>query len=213
MSLSFTNFLRKIYKNLYGKTIKMYFNKKTFSIEINKLGEELSNLEINILALRELIDQINVNPEIYRKYKEFLFLMYKNFYDNTIHSIFRLIDHNKDTLSIVNILNKHVLIGDAHSELEKKVLAEIQENDFFKKIKLNRNNLQAHLNRKTSINKEKNEKMMLDCKFYFKASLLFLDLLKKALLIISERSDIPIILLSPNTSIKREIREVFQKLK
>lgn len=93
-------------------------DKKILYKDIYVLGEEVTHLEISILVCKTWIRQINENLVVYQEYPQLFNLIYVSFYDQIIHSIFRLIDKQGEALSIVNILKRNIAKEDVFSKNE-----------------------------------------------------------------------------------------------
>lgn len=170
------------------------------------LGSEISNCYILLGNIKEFIKQSNENFEIYKKYINFFYDVYQQYHANLILSICKLIDRNERSLSIT-----HMLEAEGFAE----TLDEIIKHETYTKVKKIRNKLgYAHLDKKTSTNEEKQQAIYNKNKLDIAKYSLFIELLKKAYLILSQRLEIPIFELIPtDNKIKLQIRNLFNDLK
>lgn len=189
-------------------------DKIKYEEKINVLGKEIRQARILILALHEMIEQSNATFAVYEKYYTFFSLVYYSFYNEIIHAVSRLHDTSRDSLSIIKMLNENIEFDDDLSANEKKILDQIQSNDSCENIKVMRDKLgKAHLDGKVSINPAKQKEIYERHKIELNDITKYINLLVKALEILSQRLDQSIAhFLLPNTPIRREIREMFEHL-
>ena len=211
--LDFFPAINFIEKNVKCEDRTLILDKLKLEKEINVLGEQIYKVHILMLAIREIIQQSNLNFDVYKKYYDFFDLTYRSYWDELIHNVSRLQDMSRDSISIVKILNRNIEIGDEKSVYEKDILKKIQDFGVSEKIKVLRDKLgKAHLDGKVSINIEKQNKLWDENKTALKDVCEYIELLTKGLEVISCRLDKPIFFTKPNTPIKRQIVELFNDL-
>ena len=177
---------------------------------IDVLGSEIARVHTLIAAISEIVKQCNLNAEVYKKYSKFFDDVYYAFYNELIHTVSKLHDKSRDSLSIVRMLQAN---KDKKSIREEAILQQICEHDAYKKIKIIRDKLgRAHLDAKISINPGKQRELYEAHKIALKNIAEYIELMTEALETISERLDIPILLSKPSVPIKREITEIFNEL-
>ncbi len=208
------NLIVKIIESLLKKVKKLMFDKTKYENKIDVLGEEIAKLNILIFAIKEMIKQSEECFEVYKKYNDFFYLTYQLYHNELIHGICRLQDRSRDSLSIVKMLEENIKNhNDKQSRQEKKVLDQINECDVSEKIKALRDKLgRAHLDGKVSINLDKQKKLYEENKIELKDNERYIELLTKALELLSDRLQKPMHFVSPLSSISREIRELFHAL-
>jgi len=189
-------------------------NKRKLEREVSVLSEQISNAHILILEISEIINQFNLNFDVYKEHCNFFTRHYNLLWNELIHNISRLQDATPGVVSIANILERNMKLDDKMVGRECKIFEKIKESDTGKKIKVSRNKLnKAHLDGKASINPEKQRKLWEKNKTKLGDVATYVELLTKGLEVISFRLDIPIWLFKPNTSIRRNIRKLFKDLK
>lgn len=197
---------------LFRKINRLLMSKKKLEKEIDAIARDVSNAWSYLYAIRELLDQANINKNTYKKYQHFFDATYIAFYDELIYALNRIHDSSRDSLSLINILKKLAQAGMLTSE-EAEMLARIEQDTTRKKVKKIRNKLgRAHLDGKVSTNLEQQDRLQKECAIEMNEFAAYIELLKKALEIISERLDKPLCLLKPLVPIRTEIRELFRKL-
>ena len=130
------HFFKRVKNYLFVAGKRNQMDKKRLEKEIDILGKELWHLQNYVNGFKTITGQINSNQEIYVCYNTFLFYVHQSFYREIILSISRLTDSHRDSISILKILQRHVLIGDDLSDYEKEAISKLKGNDFFAKKRL-----------------------------------------------------------------------------
>ena len=213
------NQIKKLWQKLISKFILLKaivtpIDKTKRDKQVNVLASEINELEKHISAIQELINQSNSNFEVYKNYYNFFYDIYNSYHNEIIYGIGRLIDQSNDSLSITNLLKEGIEKKDSLADDEAKIHTVIKEHPMHKKIKQNRNKLgKAHLDKAIATNPQKQMKIYDQYKYELKETIEYVELLKESVEIISWRSSNPICcLLTYNGPIKKEIRNIFEKL-
>lgn len=181
--------------------------------QINMLGQEISKLYEHIFAIQEIILQSNSKFNIYKQYNLFFYSHYLLSYNEVILGIGRLIDRDKNAPSIINLLKEGIEKNDELSKGEAIIYKKIMESHMHQKIKNLRNKFGiAHLDKEISVDPKKQLHFYEKNKFELKELIKYIDLLKEGAEILSSRSSQPTSLLHPHPTIKKEIRDIFEKL-
>lgn len=188
-------------------------DKKKLENEIDLLSAEISDARIRLHALDGLIKQFEKYPGVYENFSSFFYLYYDGLFKELIHGISRLQDETKNSLSVVKILERFKDENSEQSKLEASILKKIKESHINSKIKKLRNHYGiAHLDERYCLSYEELLKIHKQNKIDIKNVVSCLQVFTRALEIISCRLDIPLWLQPPQTSIRRELRELFIKL-
>lgn len=199
--------------SINSKTDKL-FNREEYQKKLDALANELQTPYICFVALKELKKLFDENYDVYQKYNQFLYYTYYAYYDQLIHSISKLIDTSKGSLSIIKILNSNIQINDERAKEEQQILSKIESNPTYNKLKTIRNKLnRAHIDGKIAINIEEQSRTYEENKLELIDIEKYTLLLTKALEALFLRLDISITLFKPNVSIKKELQELFKNLK
>lgn len=203
-----------ILKTMAVKIKTAMIDKKKLEKEIDVLGSEIAKAYILTFALQELIEQSHINFNVYIKYHEFFYQTYSSYHNELTHHISHLQDTSRDSLSIIKLLNRSKDYNDQLSVEEGNILSQLIDHEIGKKIKVIRDKLgRAHLDYKIALNPDKEQKIYEQNKVTLMEIIQYLELLTKALTIISRRLDIPIAdFLKPIPSLRGDIRRLFEDL-
>jgi len=186
---------------------------KQLDAQVDVLWQEISKLYEHIFAIQEIIFQSHSKFNIYKQYNLFFYSHYLLSYNEVILGIGRLIDRDKNAPSIINLLKEGIEKNDELSKEEAVIYKKIMESHMHQKIKNLRNKFGiAHLDKEISVDPKKQLHFYEKNKFELKELIKYIDLLKEGAEIISFRSSQPTWLLHPHPTIKKEIRDIFEKL-
>lgn len=174
--------------------------------QLETLELELASLFEVFGGLIELIQQIEIYPNIYQKFGSFLGWIYKTFYHELYHGIYRLIDETKGVLSITRLLRDVKA-----QELVKAVLEDICNNKISKKVKKFREDKLGHTNKELILNSAKLNKFREETtlELYDMEELLYSS--ASALEKLSAQIRVPIYIFTP-TPIRVQIADLFERL-
>ncbi|BDC34447.1 hypothetical protein Noda2021_04050 [Candidatus Dependentiae bacterium Noda2021] len=190
------------------------FSETNYAKKIDILAQEITRLKNYLYAIQEIINQSNQSFEAYKKYNEFFYLTYISYYNELIYGISRLQDKSSDSLSIMKMLEESLQYHtDEQSCHEKQILSQIKEIIVGYKIRTQRNRLgRAHFDREVATNTDEQKKVYERSKTELNEITEYIQLLTRALEILSARLSNPIVLLDPLPSLKKEIKILFQEL-
>lgn len=217
-----SKFLRKYFVSIISWIKSKLGRGKTMSTdsshitELDVLGQEIAKAHMKIRELHVLIEQCDANFDVYTKHHEFFYSVYFAFFDELIHTISRLHDTSRGALSIVLVLEEYIKSypHDAQFEEERTILEEIENHPTRTKIKNLRNKLgKAHLDRTIAMNPKKQIDFYGSNKTDLKSIYKYLQLLTRALELISQRFDKPTWYLPSNTLDALKIHHLFASLK
>ena len=170
--------------------------------EIDAIGIELTELYGLLYAFDEWVKQVSADFDIHKLYYTFFNLILCALYDQIIHAFSRIYDEAEGSLSIVKILKKNInYYNDNESLQEKIILEEIENSVVGNKIKNLQNKLgRVHLDHLISRD--------IELKEFFD----YANFTKKALECLYVRLSL-VGYIRPSTNARREIQQLFHKLK
>jgi hypothetical protein len=213
--MQFLFVLQSLFKKMLPRKIVLKWEIRMLKEEIDVLGIEIANSWNLLYALDRLIVLINEQPDVYNKYNEFWYMVYCSFYDALIFSICRLQDKSRDSLSINKIYMRLEKAG-CMTDQEKEIFNEIKNCDMRTILLDIRDRLgRAHLEGKLSINIKKQKELRDQSKITCKDFSNYLEILTRALEILSVRcsENIIKIQLKPHPMVHKELSEIFNLLR